>query len=78
VDSIEEHELFAKMGYFPDGLPMIYGETGEIIAGLKKGRERQDELILNSNIGMAVEDVALGREILNRALEMGIGRKLPL
>ena len=78
VDSIEEHELFAQMGYFPDGLPKIYGETGEIIAGLKKGRESQEELIVNSNIGMAVEDVALGRELLNRALETKIGIKLPL
>ncbi|MGB9975564.1 ornithine cyclodeaminase family protein [Thermovenabulum sp.] len=78
VDSIEEHELFDKMGYFPDGLPEIYCETGEIIAGLKKGRENQNELIVNSNIGMAVEDVVLGREILNRALNLGLGRKLPL
>lgn len=37
-----------------------------------------DELIVNSNIGMAVEDVVLGREILNRALNLGLGRKLPL
>ncbi|WP_422446792.1 ornithine cyclodeaminase family protein [Thermoanaerobacterium sp. DL9XJH110] len=78
VDSIDEHELFEKMGYFPDGLPEIYCETGEVIAGLKKGRESKEELIVNSNIGMAVEDVVLGREILNRALNMGIGRKLPL
>lgn len=78
VDSIDEHELFDKMGYFPDGLPEIYCEIGEVIAGLKKGRESKEELIVNSNIGMAVEDVVLGREILNRALNMGIGRKLPL
>jgi len=50
VDSIEEHELFAKMGYFPDGLPKIYGETGEIIAGLKEGRDNKKELIVVSNI----------------------------
>lgn len=78
VDSIDEHELFEEMGYFPDGLPDIYCETGEIIAGLKKGRESKDELIVNSNIGMAVEDIVLGREILNRALKGGMGRKLPL
>lgn len=66
------------MGYFPDGLLEIYCETGEIIAGLKKGRENKNELIVNSNIGMAVEDVVLGREILNRAINLGLGRKLPL
>jgi len=47
VDSIDEHKLFEEMGYFPDGLPDIYCETGEIIAGLKKGREPKDELIVN-------------------------------
>lgn len=78
VDSIEEHELFANMGYFPDGLPNIVCETGEILAGLKNGREKKDELIVCSNIGMAVCDVVVGREVFNRALENNIGTKLPL
>jgi ornithine cyclodeaminase/alanine dehydrogenase-like protein (mu-crystallin family) len=78
VDSIDEHELFDSMGYFPDGLPEIYCETGEVIAGLKKGRESKDQLIVNSNIGIAVADVVMAREIFNRALDKGVGTKLPL
>jgi ornithine cyclodeaminase/alanine dehydrogenase len=78
VDSIEEHQLFDGMGYFPDGLPDIVCETGEILAGVKKGRESKDELIVNSNIGMSVCDVVVGREIFNRALDKNVGRKLPL
>lgn len=78
VDSSSEHELFAGMGYFPEGLPKIYGETGEVLAGLKKGRESNDELIVCSNIGMAVLDMVLARELFNRALECSAGRKLPL
>ncbi len=78
VDSADEHELFAGMGYFPDGLPKIRAETGEVVAGLKPGRERKDELIVCSNIGMAVFDVALGQAVMHRALEMGLGVKLPL
>jgi len=78
VDSINEHELFAGMGYFPDGLPKVYCETGEILAGIKKGREHKDELIVCSNIGMSVCDVVVAREIFNRAIEKGVGRKLPL
>lgn len=78
VDSIDEHELFASMGYFPDGLPKITCETGEVLAGLKKGRESKDELIVCSNIGMSVCDVVVARAVLNRALENNIGRKLPL
>ena len=78
VDSAAEHELFAGAGYFPGGLPRITCETGEILAGAKPGRERQDELIVCSNIGMSVCDVVVGREVLDRALALGIGRKLPL
>lgn len=78
VDSAEEHELFAGMGYFPDGLPKVYCQTGEILAGVAKGRESKDELIVCSNIGMSVCDVVVAREIFNRALEKGVGRKLPL
>lgn len=78
VDSIDEHELFARVGYFPDGLPKVYCETGEVLAGLKKGRESKDELIVCSNIGMSVCDVVVAREVFDRALEKGVGRKLPL
>ena len=77
VDSADEHRLFADMGYFPDGLPEITCETGEVVAGEAKGRETRDQLIVCSNIGMAVCDVVVGREVFNRALERGMGRKLP-
>lgn len=78
VDSIEEHELFAAIGYFPDGLPKVYCETGELLAGTRLGRTSHDELIVCSNIGMSVCDVVLGREILDLALERNVGRTLPL
>lgn len=78
VDSIHEHELFNGMGYFPDGLPKITCETGEIQAGLEQGRTSSDELIVCSNIGMSVCDVVMGKAILDKAIEMGLGRKLPL
>ncbi len=78
VDSAEEHQAFARMGYFPDGLPSIACETGQVLAGIRPGRESKDELIVCSNIGMSVCDVVVGREVLNRALDQGIGVKLPL
>lgn len=78
VDSIEEHELFNNMGYFPDGLPNIDCETGEVIAGLQQGRTAKDQLIVCSNIGMSVCDVVVGREIFDIALENDIGTILPL
>ena len=76
VDSAEEHELFARMGYFPDGLPAVWAQTGEVLAGLAKGRENDDELIVCSNIGMSVCDVVMAQAIFTKALEMGLGTKL--
>jgi ornithine cyclodeaminase/alanine dehydrogenase len=78
VDSADEHMLFADVGYFPDGLPKIYCETGEVIAGLVPGRESSDELIVCSNIGMSVFDVVLGQAVLTKALDMGLGTRLRL
>lgn len=78
VDSREEHELFNKMGYFPDGLPKICGETGEVLAGLNPGRSAEAELIVVSNIGMSVCDVVMGKAIFENAVKKGLGRKLPL
>lgn len=79
VDDIGQHQHFANAGYYPEGLPeKIYAETGEIVAGVKPGREVRDELIVVNNIGMAVEDVVMARAILDRALEQGLGIKLPL
>ncbi len=78
VDSAEEHRLFAEMGYFPGGLPDIACETGEVLAGTRPGREHPDELIVCSNIGIAVCDVVVGKEVFRRALNQDMGRILPL
>lgn len=78
VDSAAEHELFADMGYFPEGLPHICGETGEVLAGKIMGRTSKDELIVVSNIGIAVCDMVMGKAIFEKALALGLGVKLPL
>lgn len=78
LDSIEQHELLVGYGYYPWGLPKIYGETGEVLGGLKPGRERKDEFIVCNNVGMAVEDIMIARKIFDLALEKGIGKILPL
>jgi len=78
LDSIEQHELLIDYGYYPWGLPEIYGETGEVLGGIKKGRENEDELIVCNNVGMAVEDIMVARIIFDKALENGVGKILPL
>ena len=78
VDSIDEMKYFESIGYLPNGLPPIHAEIGEVVAGLKSGRETDEENIMDMNIGMAVEDMPVAKELYNRALEEGIGTKLPL
>jgi len=66
------------MRYFPDGLPTIVAETGEVLADVVAGRENPDQLIVNSNIGMAVCDVVVGKAIYDRALAQNAGTTLGL
>lgn len=78
LDSIEQHQLLASFGYYPYGFPEIYGEIGEVCGGYKPGRERDDELIVCNNVGMAVEDIMVLRIMFDRALETKAGRFLLL
>lgn len=78
VDSTDEHDLFVEMGYYPAGSPTITAETGEVLAGLKPGRTSTEQLIVNSNIGMAVCDIAVASAIYQAALEAGVGVALDL
>lgn len=77
-DSEAQHRVLEGYGFYSQGLPPIYAETGEVVAGIKPGRTSADELIVVNNIGMAVEDVVVARRIFDRALERGVGIKLPL
>jgi ornithine cyclodeaminase/alanine dehydrogenase-like protein (mu-crystallin family) len=78
LDSIAQHELLAGFNYYPHGLPKVYAEIGEVCGGHKPGRERDDELIVCNNVGMAVEDMMVLRIMFDRALESKAGRFLPL
>ncbi len=54
----------------------IYGEIGEVVAGLKPGRESAQERILFWHKGFAISDIMLGNLAYQKALERGIGTKL--
>jgi ornithine cyclodeaminase len=55
----------------------VYGEIGEIVAGLKPGRERPDERILFWHKGFAISDIMLGHLAYQKAVEKGVGTWLP-
>jgi ornithine cyclodeaminase/alanine dehydrogenase-like protein (mu-crystallin family) len=78
VDSLAEMEYFMTVGYLANGLPKLHAELGEVVAGLKPGRQSQEELILDMNIGMGVEDMVVAAELFRRASEKDIGLLLPL
>jgi ornithine cyclodeaminase len=54
----------------------LHAEIGQIVAGLKPGRERQDETILFWHRGLSTTDIALGHAMLEKARGMGIGQTL--
>jgi ornithine cyclodeaminase/alanine dehydrogenase-like protein (mu-crystallin family) len=63
----------------PDDSPkQLTGELAEVVAGLRPGRESEDERIFCSNNGIAILDVVLGAEIYRRALARGVGVDLLL
>jgi alanine dehydrogenase len=67
----------ASHGGFPEGLPTLYAELHEVVSGQRRGRERDDERIMVMNEGMPIDDMALGRLIVDRAIELGIGTRVP-
>jgi alanine dehydrogenase len=55
----------------------IYGEIGEVVAGLKPGRESPEERILFWHKGFAISDIMLGNLAYQKATAKGLGMKLP-
>jgi len=54
----------------------LHGELGQIVAGRKAGRERDDETILFWHRGLSLSDIALGSAMLAKARSLGIGQRL--
>ena len=54
----------------------LHAELGQIVAGLKPGRERDDETLLLWHRGLSLSDIALGAAMLAKAERMGIGQRL--
>jgi ornithine cyclodeaminase/alanine dehydrogenase-like protein (mu-crystallin family) len=78
--STDDHDQFfyyRSVGYF-QSTPDPYADLGELAAGLKPGREGENERTLAINLGLAIDDMAVAPEIFRRAKERGIGTWLPL
>ncbi len=55
----------------------LHAELGEIVAGLRPGRESDAETILFWHRGLSLSDIALGHAMLEAASRLGVGRQLP-
>jgi alanine dehydrogenase len=54
----------------------LHAELGQIVAGLKPGRENDDETILFWHRGLSLSDIALGCAMLKKADRLGYGQRL--
>jgi len=77
TDDHAQFRYYRDQGYF-QATPDPYADLGEIVAGLKPGRTRDDERTLALNLGLALDDMAVAPAVYRRARERGLGTWLPL
>ena len=56
----------------------IYAEIGEIAAGIKQGRSKQNEITLFKSVGNAVQDLAVASRLLENAAKLSLGQDVRL
>lgn len=77
-DWAQLQNAYKEVGGFDGPLPPLTAELGEIVKGLKPGREEESERIVDFNYGLAIEDVALAASIYKKAKNNGLGITLTL
>ncbi len=77
TDDLPQFQAHRDIGYFQH-TPEPYAELGELVAGLKPGRQSPEERTLAMNLGLAMDDMAVAPEIFRRAKEMKLGTWLSL
>ena len=77
TDDHAQMAYYRASGYFQT-TPEPYADLGEIVAGLKPGRQTPQERTISLNLGIALDDMATAIRLYHRALEAGAGTRLPL
>jgi ornithine cyclodeaminase/alanine dehydrogenase len=77
TDDHAQFQYYKSVGYFQQ-TPDPYADLGELVAGLKPGRQDDKERTLAINLGLAMDDMAVAPTIYQKAKEMGLGIELPL
>jgi ornithine cyclodeaminase/alanine dehydrogenase-like protein (mu-crystallin family) len=74
TDLTEQCRAIGDLHHAPDAA--VYAELSEIVAGNKRGRERDDETIVFDSTGMALQDVAAAAIVYDRAVAAGRGTRI--
>ena len=53
-------------------------ELADVVAGRATGRNNRDSIVLFKSVGIALEDIAVGAKVLERARAQGLGKPLPI
>lgn len=77
TDDLAQMAFYRREGYFQD-TPEAYADLGEIVSRQKPGRTSASERTIAMNLGLALDDIATGVRIYQRALALGVGTDLPL
>ncbi len=77
TDDVPQLLHYQQAGYFQD-IPPIHADLGELVVGDKPGREAPEERTMACNLGLALDDMAVAPTIYQRAIDAGIGTRLPL
>ena len=77
----DDRDLAAGMGAIAGaglGPDAIHAELGEIIAGTKPGRTRDDQITIFGTVGLAFQDLPAAWQVYSRARELGVGTVVDL
>ena len=80
VDSLRQCASLGELHHAIDGGAItekdVHAELGEVLLGLKPGRESDDEITICDLTGTAVQDVVTAQIVYDRALKNGIGSSI--
>jgi len=77
TDDHAQFQYYIEVGYFQH-TPKPYADLGELVTGVKPGRQDEVERTMAINLGLALDDMAVAPEIYRKAKDLSLGTRLPL
>ena len=77
TDDTAQFERYRSLGYFRHA-PAVHADLGQLVAGVKPGRQSPEERTMACCLGLGLDDMATAIIVYRRAVERHIGAWLPL